>query len=295
MNFNFYGFIIFIYLLTILIVGRILVYNDLFRREIPNKKELRGYNCEDITFVTSEGLTIHGWFVKSEENPTKKTLILLHESHSTRTQLLAHIKFFVNSGFHVLAYDQRSHGASDSGLITFGNKEGEDLIDAISYLKSRDDVDLNKLGAIGFSLGSSGLIYAEAKSKTPLFKALVLEGAFADSYDVGLYMVQVKIGKVLSLAIGWFIFTVGTQLWTLGKFHHSRPADLIGRISTPIMIIRGQNDHISPEFSAKRLIEAVKEPKEIWITPQGGHTTTLDVYPEAYEKRVIGFFTQYLK
>jgi fermentation-respiration switch protein FrsA (DUF1100 family) len=166
---------------------------------------------------------------------------------------------------------------------------------AVEYLKGRSDVAASHLAAVGHSLGSGGIVYAYAGSNRPAFRAVVLEGVFSESYDVGRYMLTNRFGPLIGYLIGVSVFTVGAKLWTMGRFRHSRPIDFADRISpTPLMIIRGVNDQMVPEASARDFIEKAKMPKVVWIHPQGRHTDAYKVYPEEYKSRVLGFLNEYL-
>jgi dipeptidyl aminopeptidase/acylaminoacyl peptidase len=147
------------YLLVTLIIGRYLLYQDIFPRRIPNgKTELVGYEYEDIEFKGFDGITLRGWFIKSSKNLSNKTIFLLPGWTRVRSKYINQIKFFVDSGFHVFTYDQRSHGASDTGLETYGPDEAKDLLEAIKYAGTFDYFDRNKIAAVGFSLGAFAII-----------------------------------------------------------------------------------------------------------------------------------------
>ena len=168
------GFMLVAYLLAAWVIGRFLVYNDIPRRKRPDAKLVKDYDYEDVVFTSFDGLTIKGWFIRASNNPTNRTLILLHGYGlgRSRARLGHHIRLFLESGYHVLAYDQRAHGASDTALITFGVNEGKDFLTALDFLGRREDVDVQRLGAVGFSLGASAIVHAFANSRAPDLKAV---------------------------------------------------------------------------------------------------------------------------
>jgi fermentation-respiration switch protein FrsA (DUF1100 family) len=144
---------------------------------------------------------------------------------------------------------------------------------------------------VGFSLGASAIIYAAVNQ---VFKAIVLEGIFATSYDVGFEVLSQKFGKFIARLIGDGIFTFGSLIWTLGKFWHSSPIDYIDKVSpTPVMVIRGDSDERVPSESINRFSEKIKEPKEFWVH-SGRHTNSYNQYPEEYKRRVVGFLNKYI-
>jgi uncharacterized protein len=65
----------------------------------------------------------------------------------------------------VLTFDLRNHGHSASAPpVTFGQEEAKDLLGALAYLKGRSDVDPERIGVVGFSMGANTLLYTLAKS-----------------------------------------------------------------------------------------------------------------------------------
>ena len=285
-----------LYLILLLFVGRFLAYNDIFRRKIPDESDLIGYTYKKIEFKNKENKILRGWFIKSLTNNSNKTLVLLHGWHRNRSRIINHAKMFVDNGYHVILYDQRSHGESDNGLITFGQGESEDLFSCLAYLKTINEINLSKLGAVGFSLGSGGLIYAASSTTNKkLFKAIILEGAFANSYDTGKYMLQNRFGSFFGYLIGIIFFTLGTKIMSLGKFKHSLPYKRIGLISTtPILVIRGDNDYMVPKESSEKLINSITGTKEVWYNENGNHTDSLITYPDEYRRKVLNFLNKYI-
>jgi len=125
------------YLLIVVIVGRYLLYQDIFPRKISNgQTELVGYDYKDIEFIGFNVETLRGWFIRSPNNLSNKTIFLLPGWTRVRSEYIEQIKFFVDSGFHVFTYDQRSHGASDTCQETFGPNEAKDLLEAVKYAVS---------------------------------------------------------------------------------------------------------------------------------------------------------------
>jgi uncharacterized protein len=287
--------IVILYLAMALLVGRVLIYNDVFARRAPDSAPLARHAVENVEFTSPDHLTLRGWFVNSPTNPNGRTAIIVHGWQRNRSRVVGHIELLVDAGFHVLAYDQRGHGASDTGVISYGSGEARDLVAAVEYLKTRPDVDPGRLAAFGFSVGSGCIIYAIANAQEPIFRAVVLEGVFSESYDAGREMLARRFGPKVGYFIGVAFFTVGTLLWTFGRFRHSRPIDLAHKLgSTPLMIIRGKNDHMVPEKSAVAFITRVPEPKVVWINEGGRHSDSYGVYPEEYKSRVIGFLDRQL-
>ena len=106
-----------------------------------------------IQFLSGNSLMLRGFFIPSENNKDNKTIFLVNAMGNSVKDLIQHIELLVNAGYHVFTYDQRSHGESDTGMLSYGPNEGSDLLAALKYVKDSElPVNMNKLGAIGFSL-----------------------------------------------------------------------------------------------------------------------------------------------
>ena len=90
-----------------------------------------------------------------------------------------HTRMLVEHGYGVLLFDRRGEGASEGDPNTFGWVGDRDLHAATDYLHSRPDVDPERIGAIGLSVGGEMLIHAAAHSDA--FKAVVSEGGSGQS------------------------------------------------------------------------------------------------------------------
>ena len=64
----------------------------------------------------------------------------------------------VRHGYGVLLFDRRGEGASEGDPNTFGWHGERDLHAAAAYLRSRSDVDPERIGGIGLSVGGEMLI-----------------------------------------------------------------------------------------------------------------------------------------
>jgi pimeloyl-ACP methyl ester carboxylesterase len=74
--------------------------------------------------------------------------------------------------YDVLMFDLRNHGRSASSIpVTFGLNEANDLLGALDYLAGRKDVDKEKIGVVGFSMGANTLLYT--LPQTDLVKAAI--------------------------------------------------------------------------------------------------------------------------
>jgi dienelactone hydrolase len=234
---------------------------------------------EDVSFTTSDGRRLHGWFVPSKNGATVI-------SFPGRKGPQKPARLLVSEGYGVLLFDRRGEGESDGDPNALGWRGTRDLDAAIVYLRSRPEVDPSRIGGVGLSVG--GEMMLQAAAETDDFKAVVSEGAGIRSVREAIHMDGIE--KVPS---SWLfgLVTAGTAVFT-SDLPPPSLTDLSGEITEPTLFI-----HATPgqggETLTEKYYEAAKGPKQYWQAP-GGHTGALDAAPEEYKRRVVGFFDRNL-
>ena len=122
---------------------------------------------ENVQFETSDGLTLKGWYV-----PSRNGAAVIAFAGRRDTQLRA--RMLVRHGYGVLLFDRRGEGESEGDPNLFGWQGERDVHGAVAFLQRRPDVDPQRIGAIGLSVGGEMLIEAAAESSA--LKAIVSEG-----------------------------------------------------------------------------------------------------------------------
>ena len=126
-----------------------------------------GASYEEVSFTTSDGLRLRGWYIPSK-NGAAVISFPGRSSSQTRAKMLA------RHGYGVLLFDRRGEGESDGDPNLFGWQGERDVHAAVAYLRSRREVDPERIGGIGLSVGGEMMIEAAAESAK--LKAIVSEG-----------------------------------------------------------------------------------------------------------------------
>lgn len=245
-----------------------------------------GLPVEDVRFKTRDGLTLSGWFIPGTSGAT---VILVHGIESTRHGMLPHANYLHGSGISVLLYDSRGKGESEGDHITLGAREPWDIGGAVDYLKTRNDVDQERIGVQGISLGAASAILAAAENRE--IKGVVAQIPFNSVKGI-LYHTYPKI-----VGLPAFPFAPATQFLCeirLGvDFEDVDPSKVIGRISPrPVFLIDELEDDLFPADSVEVLYEAAREPKILWQIPGAPHGKGYETAPEEYKLRVVEFWRQ---
>ena len=242
-----------------------------------------GAAYEDVRFPTQGGLTLAGWFIPSRNGAT---ILALPGANNDRTNVADHARMLASHGYGVLLFDPRGMGESEGDPNQFGWKADVDLRAALAYLASRPDVDTERIGALGLSMGGEAVLQATAEN--PGIRAVVAEGAGARSLDEAL--LAPGIDKWIDLPRSWLAYTL-TRLVS-GDRPPPSLKELTPRIAPrPLLIIYSSASEQAAEAQLSPIyFDAAGEPKEIWPIADAGHTQGFATHPDEYEARVIRFF-----
>jgi dienelactone hydrolase len=232
---------------------------------------------EDVTLHTSDGLDLAGWYVPSR-NGAAVIAFPGRGGPQKQTRLL------VRHGYGVLLFDRRGEGDSEGESNLFGWGGTKDIDAAVDFLEHRPDVDPDRIGGIGLSVGGELMLQAAAESGR--LDAVVSEGAGTRS--LGEELEELTAGQ---LAQG--LPTLVVKAGALSVFANSAPpaklTDLMPRVEAPVLLIWAPNggnlEIMNPEYH--RLAGG---PASIWRIDDAMHVQGITAHPKAYERRVVGFF-----
>jgi fermentation-respiration switch protein FrsA (DUF1100 family) len=71
--------------------------------------------------------------------------------------------------------------------------------------------------------------------------------------------------------------------------------DKVGQIRAPKFFIAGSEDKYTPLNESRQMFESARDPKEFWIVNGAGHEDLYRFECHEYERRVLEFFSQYLR
>jgi uncharacterized protein len=231
---------------------------------------------ERVTVETSDSLELTGSYVRSKN----RAAVILFPG-ATRS---AEARMLIRHGYGVLLLNPRGQGTSEGDTVRWAGDR--DLIAGAEYLKTRPDVDDDRIGGFGFSVGGEILIEAAAQSSD--FKAIVSEGAGYPAGEVDL------TGANRVFAPTWAALSAAVAV-----FSNQAPpppiADRIGEIAPRAVFLihaapgMGGEDVRQPKYYA-----AAGQPKQLWKVPGADHTGGLKAQPSEYERRVVDFYDRAL-
>jgi uncharacterized protein len=237
---------------------------------------------EDVTFTTPDGLTLHAWYLPPRNHqptdspapPAPPAPVILHV-HGNAGHIGWHAdfsRFLTGHGFGILIFDYRGFGRSDmprrhlrrDDLLT-------DTLAAFDYLKTRPDVDPDRIALYGVSLG--GVLALAAAAERPDARAVVSIAAFASWRG---------IARTHGSPLGFAAIKSGLDA-----------ADSITKLgSRPVLLVHGAADTIVPPINMTLLETAARAagvPVQTLTTPAGHNDIVVE---ELDAQRQIAEFLQ---
>lgn len=232
----------------------------------PSTPAKWGFKFENVTFKSTDGTELHGWFMPPKAKVPKGTVVFSHGNAGSIGHHLGFVLWLVEADYQVFIYDYRGFGKSGGKLDRRGMIE--DVKGAFSYVKSRKDVDVGKLVSYGHSLGGAKSVTALSDNRMEGLRAVVIDGTFA-SYRA---MARVVGGEF------------GASLIT----DELSPKDFIRDLTgTSLLVIHGQIDQVVPISQGKELFNLANEPKTLFEVENGNHGDSLSRDNGAYRKRML--------
>lgn len=239
-------------------------------------------NYEEVVLTTADGIPLSGWYIPAKNGAA---VIAVHAYNGNRTGVIYHAKMLADQGYGVLLFDLRAHGESGGDIFAFGWDADKDISAALRYLQNRPELEPNRIGALGLSIGAE--VVLQAAANTDEIKAVVAEGSGSRMFEEWLLAPQAP-GKILAPG-QWIFFKAGEIL--SGVPQAAPLSELVPEIApTPLLLISaGADNQINQIY-----YEAAQEPKTLWARQESGHIDGLFSYPEEYEERVTAFFDEAL-
>jgi len=225
--------------------------------------------------VNTQDTQIEIWDIKGD-NKTGPTIIATHGWGSCRIDMLSRFAALRTHAARVLLYDMRGHGDT-KGNCTLGVKEPADLNAIIKTVRHDANTDASNETIIlyGYSLGAEVTIAAVASANqqdnpAPI-NGIILEAPYRRGITPAKAVLQAsefpwRINLLLASIAGSLLDRrPPNERWR----DLTEPATLVNPDETPLLVIHGVEDSISPIEDGRRFAQCAQGTiKEV---PQAGH------------------------
>jgi len=244
-------------------------------------------DSEEVELVTADGVSFGAWHLRQPGSP--QTVIVSGGHKGQRTNLLGISAALWRKGFNVILYSYRGMPGSDRAPITFGIREVLELQAVIAFARKR--IPNARIGLLGYSMGAVVSLLGAAGE--PGVEALVLDSPFSDLRA----LIAENVRHAIKLPGAPFVWLAGLMLRLRNgsQLSDCSPQAVLSSLEPrPLFFIHGGADEMTSVNHSRRLYDAYRGPREIWIVQGAPHTGAYFADRPLYVERVAGFFARHL-
>lgn len=238
--------------------------------------ESDGYTYEEVSFKSDDGTVLSGWFIPAKGNALG-TVIHFHGNAQNMSAHYSFVSWLPSNGFNLFVFDYRGYGQSEGEV----SRDGvfEDSVAAVNYVKTRSDLEQNKIILFGQSLGGANALAVAGREQIEGICGVLSESAFSSYKSVAID----HAGMLKPLALMFIGNDYSPKKW-------------IDQIApTPLVLIHGTQDQVVEYKHAEKLFKYAEQPKELWIIKNGRHTEALGRFRIQMAPRILELFQQWVK
>ncbi|MEM9952559.1 MAG: alpha/beta fold hydrolase [Chloroflexota bacterium] len=244
---------------------------------------------EEFALITDDNTVIRGWYVP----PTRDdgaTIMFLHGHTGNRLDLMSEALEFYIRGYGIALFDFRGRGQSDDAPVTMGVNEVLDAGIVLDYLMEQPDVNPERIGVYGFSMGAATAIMLAAERSD--IRVVVANASYTSFFDLVADRTTGLFG-LPPVIIPEFVVSMTNRLAGV-DLNEASPIDSMPSITQPIVFIHGSVDNVIDDPHSEELFDLAPFPKLYYRVFAGGHDDSYENDPEMYVDIVVQFVERHL-
>lgn len=244
-----------------------------------------GATFEDVTFASSDGVKLSGWYLPSRTH--RLTVVMTHGLFRSRYETLERGLRLWQRGYGVVLYDLRRHGQSAGEFSSIGYYERRDVEAALKFAEAREPQ--NRVVLFGVSMGAAATLLAAAESQGDArLAAIVSESSFLSFEDTARHHIGLTPLPTFPFAPLLIKFTAWRMNFAAADFDALRAAR---GIRQPILFIGSGKDARMPnETVLEPLYAAATNPLKRKLVVAGAtHGHAFDAAPDEYMNALAEF------
>jgi len=280
------------------------------RQPLVKNPEDYGMSYSDIEFQTPDNVRIKGWLIHGSSN---KLVIMTHPMPFTRygfspkhqglfkvtnieVQLLRTAVHLNKAGYHVLMFDFRNHGESgkgNRGYTAVGLHEWPDIIGALNYIKSDENLKNYDTGFVSHCMGANATIIAMSRAAENVFDKVKCLVAIQP------VSMNILVPQMIEDAFPAFkAFVTGIDKksvsYTGFSLKEMSPLSYVKDIKVPVLFVQVRNDPWTKPEDIMSFCDNTVMPKELfWIEGKKHRFDGYNYFGDTPE-RLLEFLKKYM-
>ena len=242
-----------------------------------------GLPWREVQIPTVRGKSLFGWFIPATKGAPG--LAIIHGWGGNAEMMLPLARPLHAVGYSLLFFDVRSHGRSDGDSFASLPRFAEDLEHAVDWLQQQPEVDAQRVGVIGHSVGAGAALLL-ASRRRDLFATVSL-AAFAHPEGIMRRWLQLK--RIPYWPLGAYILFYIQRV--IGyRFDDIAPCNTIRAVNCPVLLAHGSEDGMVPVSEAQEIYANRRDEQVRLLLMPGSHDEYVEI--ERHIGLVIGFLDE---
>ncbi len=245
----------------------------------------QAYTIEKVDLTSSfDGHTIPADFIYTDVK-NNDVVIMAHGLGGNRYTNYPIAELFLQNGYNVITYDQRSSGENIAAKTTFGYWEKYDLIDCLEYAKGLTKA--KKIGVWGESFGGATAIQAVAYEDIQTDIAFLVLDCPVSSME---WMVAEEMKSMdLGIPLDYIVWcgSLMNKLELGFSYQEVDSAAIAKAIHIPTLVLNSEADKVTPYFMGRDIYDNLTSTKkDLWTVTDSEHVGLWLDHNEEYCNRV---------
>ena len=249
--------------------------------------EARGFDHEDFTITSFDGLKLHGKYYEYSKDAVVEIMFHGYKGSAER-DLSGGIQRCFALGRSVLLVDQRTSGDSEGNVTTFGIKEHKDCLSWIEFAIQHFGPNV-KIVLTGLFMGASTVLMAAGKPLPPNVVGVLADCGFSSPKEI-----IKKCAKDLHYPADLIypFIKLGARLFGHFNLEEYSPIEAMKTCKIPVIFFHGEDDDYVPCEMSRINYDTCSAPKRLVTVKGAGHGLVYVIDNKGYFFNVADFFTK---
>ncbi len=263
------------------------------------KKDLMG--GEGVQFPSADGVLLNGRLFRAPQ-ANGRAIVFCHEAGACMGAFEKYAWFLSDRGFDLLTFTFREESASAEAKVRpwVTNREVNDVLGAIRFLRSALHLPEGALGLMGISRGASAAICTAAQESA--VGAVLADGGFDTRRMIEEYLRRwnrrYAVARRLPAKINtWSSHALMLLAQWRTEYRFCSVHKAVSRAKhAAFFFIHGEDDRYVPDRHAVELFQRAKScrARQLWLSRRSGHNDTVAIHRDEYSRHVSQFFEKHL-
>lgn len=225
-----------------------------------------------------------------DQTKDSPTVILVHGMGDNRYSTYPWAQFFLETGYNVIAYDQRSSNANTAEYTTFGYWEKYDLIDWVSYFEEQAPGQTLVVWGASYGGATAGLAAGHEDIQDKIDFLILDSPVSSMKWMVEEEMRNLNTGLPIAYMTWWGDMVNKFQLDF--TYQEADVATAMKDVKIPVLIINSKQDLLTPYFMGRDIYNSISgDKKEMWTVNDSEHLEVWVDYNQEYRDKLEIFLT----